>query len=217
MTLTLWKANRLPVLTDTITSDGAAVDLSSSTVNFQMRPAASDRLVINASATVTSGPLGAVSYAWTTTDVERVGNFICWWQVTTGGLTQDTPEFTLSIVEHAPASVATPVAVDPSGQTTIFQGDAYLDADQRALQYELDLVDIKDLTGLTVTLKVAGPGGITKAMTVVAIDAVKVDLASTDTAGMSIGTHQFTIQATTSSGNFVTLLHSTFTVQAAPA
>lgn len=217
MTLTLWKGNLLPTLTDTITSGGDPVDLSSSTVHFRMRPQTSDRLVVDSSATVISGPDGTISYTWQTTDVERVGSFFGWWQVTTSAKTQDTPEFDIEIVEHAPASVATAVPVDPSGQTTIFQGDAYLDADQRALQYELDLVDIKDLTGLTVTLKVAGPGGITKAMTVVGIDAVKVDLASTDTAGMTIGTHQFTIQATTSAGNFVTLLHSTFQVLAAPA
>lgn len=217
MTLTLWKNNRLPVLTDTITAEGTAVDLTASTVKFKMRPAVSDRLTIDAAATVVSAAAGTVSYPWATVDTDTVGSFLCWWEVTTSAKTQDTPEFALLIVEHAPPSVDTPTPVGAGGQTTIFQGDAYLDADQRALQYEIDLVDMKDLTGLTVTLKIAAPSGLSKAMTVTGIDAVKVDLSSTETATLAVGTHQFSIVVTTSAGNFVTLLHSTFQVLAAPA
>ena len=57
--------------------------------------------------TMTSGStvaqLGGVRYDWAAVDVDTQGSYNAWWQITlTGGKTQDTPEFDVSIFAHAP-------------------------------------------------------------------------------------------------------------------
>lgn len=211
MTLSLWKDNRLPSLTDTITANDTAVNLTGSSVTFSMRHATAATLKINgATATIVTAASGTVRYDWTANDVDTVGDFECWWTVTTSGKTQDTPEFALSIVEHAPASIAVPSPVATDGSTEIYQGDSYLDAYGRALQYELEVVEAPDLTGVTVTYRIAD--ALEKTMTVVGEDAVKVDLTSAETAALTVGSHAFEIEATVSVGNVVTLLRSDIVV-----
>ena len=212
MTLTLWKDNRLPIITDTITANGSAVNLGSSTVKFKMRQVGSASLKIDASATVVSAPAGTVSYAWAAADVDVVGSYLCWWEVTTSAKAQDTPEFALEVVEHAPDSVPVSTPVGVGGATTIYAGDAYLGADERALHYEVELLEMKDLTGLTVTWRVESH--TSKVMTVAGVDGLKVDLTSAETTAIPTGVHQMEIEATTSTGNRVTLLRSTLTVNA---
>jgi hypothetical protein len=213
MTLTMWRDNRLPQLTDTITteSDGAAVNLAGRTVTFSMRDANSAALKISAaSATVVSAADGEVSYGWTAADVDTVGDYLCWWTVTTSGLTQDTPEFEIAIQEHAPDPIVVTNPVGSGGATSIIQGDSYLNADGRALMYELQVMDAPDITGLTLTYRVEGE--LEKTMTVVGEDGARVDLTSAETAALTIGTHLTEIEATVSPGNFATLMRSTITV-----
>lgn len=213
MTLTMFKDNRLPLLTDTITSSAVAVNLTGSTVTFSMRSADSAALKVSAaSATVVTAAEGTVSYAWAAVDVDTVGEYSCFWSVTTSGKTQDTPEFAVSIVEHAPDSVAVPNPVGDGGSTEIYQGDSYLDAYGRALQYELQVVEAPDLTGTTVTFRIAD--AFEKTMTIVGEDAVKVDLTSAETTALTVGSHQFEIEAAVSVGNVVTLLRSDIVVLA---
>jgi hypothetical protein len=213
MTLTMWRDNRLPILTDTITANSAAVNLTGSTVTYSMRHATSAALKVNgATATIVSAAAGTVSYAWAAVDVDTVGDFLGWWSVSSSGKTQDTPEFAIEIVEHAPDSVNVPEPVGADGATEIYQGDSYLDAYGRALQYELQVVEAPDLTGTTVTFRVAD--ALEKTMTVVGEDAVKVDLTSAETAALTVGSHQFEIEAAVSVGNVVTLLRSDLVVLA---
>jgi len=211
MTLTIWKDNRLPVLSDTITSGGTAVDLTGSTVTLSMRNSLSAALKITgASATVVTPAAGIVQYAWAAGDVDTVGTYKGWWTVTTSGLTQDTPEFDLEVVEHAPASLPVPVPVGADGTTTIYQGDGYLSADGRALIYQLSVMDAPDLTGLTVTWRVQGT--LEVSASVVGEDAISVDLTSAQTTALTDGQYQLELEGVTAATATVTLLRTTLTV-----
>lgn len=212
MSLELWKNNRLPSLTDTITAEGQPVDLTGSTVKLKARVAGSSALKIDASATPVVAASGTVRYDWAAADVDTVCELACWWEVTTSGKTQDTPEFTVIVKEHAPDAVEVPSPVGTDGDTTIRRGDSYLDAVGRALVYQLQVVDSPDLTGLDVVFRVNE--ALEKAMTVVDEDTLKVDLTSMETAALTEDSYAFEIEATVSvDDDVVTLLRATLTVE----
>lgn len=102
--LVWYVGNRDPSITETITVDGAAYDLSSSTVVFKMRAVASTTLKVSASATVVSAPAGTVRYDWAALDVDTAGFYLVWWEVTTGGKVQSVHEALIEIRAHAAAS-----------------------------------------------------------------------------------------------------------------
>lgn len=95
--------SRNPSLSDRITVDGAAFDLSSSTVAFSMRPIGSSTPRVNAAAAVVvNAANGDVRYDWQAADVVAPGGlFLAWWDVTTSGKTQTKGEFLLELREHA--------------------------------------------------------------------------------------------------------------------
>lgn len=67
------------------------VDLTGCTVRFQMRAVDDKRYQVNAVASVTNGPAGAVSYSWGANDLSRPGTFLGQWEVTyLGGRVQTT-------------------------------------------------------------------------------------------------------------------------------
>jgi hypothetical protein len=101
----IWfKNNRLPSITETLTyADGTVVDLTGATVKFKMRALNSAVLKVDASATVVGTPtLGQVRYDWAAIDVDTVGRFLVWWEVTAGGKTQDMGEAVIEFRAHAP-------------------------------------------------------------------------------------------------------------------
>lgn len=217
MTVTLFRDNRLPVLAGTITyEDGTTVNLTSASVKLKMRPANSAALKVDSAGSVVTGADGTVSYPWATGDVDTVGNYKAWWEVTLSGLTQDTPEFDVEIIEHAPESsvVPSPVATDGSGLTTIYKGDSYSNTYGRALTYQLQLQDSPDITGLTVKWRIYSgvTGVLEKTMTVVGEDAVYVELTSAETAALSAQTYLFEIEATVTGSEYVTLLRGQLVV-----
>lgn len=96
--------DRNPSITDTITSGGVAVDLTSSTVQFKMRPVGSSTVKVNQPATVVSAPAGTVRYDWQAADVDTEGFFLVWWEVTTSGKVQEKQEAVIEFRAHAPTA-----------------------------------------------------------------------------------------------------------------
>lgn len=95
-----------PPFTDTITRNGALVDLTEATVKFYMRPLLSRKAVIEGeSGEVISPPdteKNNVRYHWTEGDVANEGEFMAWWSFTKAGLSEETPEFPITFTSHAP-------------------------------------------------------------------------------------------------------------------
>lgn len=103
--IVMWKDNRAPSLTDTIRIDGAAFDLTGSTVKLKMRLETSATLEVDAAATIVSAAAGTVRYDWAAADVDTAGEYVAWWEVTlAGGKKQDTDEFPVVVREHAPTA-----------------------------------------------------------------------------------------------------------------
>lgn len=107
--ITHFKGNRSPSMTDTIRVNGAPFNLTGKTVKFKMRSESSSTLKVDANATISNPPGtdGQVHYDWAALDVDTVGRFLFWWSVDLGGsVIQDTPEFLITFVDHAPVSRA---------------------------------------------------------------------------------------------------------------
>ncbi len=215
MSIQIWKNNRLPSLDYVFTVSGVVFDLTGSTVTFSMRQATSSRLKVSgATATITDAENGDVSYPWAAADVDTVGEYLGWLTYNYLGVTQDTPEFSVRVVEHAPESIEIVYPVASSGLTSIYQGDAYLAAQNRHLVYEIETMDAPLLAGSTITYRVEGKATYT--MTAVGKDQAYLELTSVQSQALQPGNYNFSIMAATS-GNTVTMMRNQLVVTAALA
>lgn len=106
--LTYWKGNRSPSITGTITVDGVAFDLTGSSVNFRLRAESSSALALDESAVVVTPAAGTVRYDPSASFAAlAAGEYLAWWTVTLpSAKTQDSPEFTIAMLDHAPLTRA---------------------------------------------------------------------------------------------------------------
>jgi hypothetical protein len=88
--------------------DGTAFDLTGSSVKFKMRLETSATLKVDTAAVVVSAAAGTVRYDWAAIDVDTAGDYIGWWEVTlSGGKLQDTPQFSIHMVDLAAVALDT--------------------------------------------------------------------------------------------------------------
>lgn len=110
-TVRIYEDTTSPSLTDTITVNGTAFDLTSSTVKFRMRAVGSTTLKVDAAATVVSAVAGTVRYDWVAADTDTPGDYVGWWRVTLPSTrVQETTEFPVEVIAHAAASSLTTLA-----------------------------------------------------------------------------------------------------------
>jgi hypothetical protein len=122
--------DRSPSITETITVDGVAFNLSSSTVKLKMRALNSSTLKVDAAATIVSAPAGTVRYDWAAADVDTAGLFLVSWEVTTSGKTQSVMEAVIEFRARAGLTNAY-VEVEQVKKSLELEGTSFADADIR--------------------------------------------------------------------------------------
>ncbi len=123
----IWYVGNLdPSVTETITSDGVAVNLTGATVKFKMRAVGSTTLKIDANAVIVTALEGKVRYDWQAADVDTAGFYLVWWTVTIGGKTQDVGE---ALIEFRAHGTVGPLYVEPEELKTLIslEGTTYAD------------------------------------------------------------------------------------------
>jgi len=94
-----------PAVEDTIRIDGDPVALDA--VTFRMRPESGSTLVVDSVASLVDAPTGSVRYDWAAGDTDTPGDYLAWWHATPTGMEpQDTAEFSVRVLEHAPQAWA---------------------------------------------------------------------------------------------------------------
>lgn len=105
--ITLFQHNLSPTISDVLTrEDGSIYDLTNCSLQFRMRREDSAALEIDNAASIIDAAEGVWTYSWQEGDTDVPGTFKAWLVVTPqGSQPQDTPEFTVTILSHAPLQV----------------------------------------------------------------------------------------------------------------
>jgi hypothetical protein len=99
------KGALLPILTATLTDEVGPINLTGSTVKFQMRLPGSNLLKVDSAAVIVGAATnGQVSYTWQTANVDTIGLYIGWFLVTysgSGNLYAPEPPMVIEITRGA--------------------------------------------------------------------------------------------------------------------
>lgn len=131
--LLVWAVGaRNPSITENITVNGVAFDLTSSTVRFKMRAVNSTTLKVDAAATIVApATAGNVRYDWAAADVDTAGTYLVWWEVTTSGKVQAVGEAVIEFRAHAPLTNGY-VEIEEFKKTLTLSGTTFADVDIEA-------------------------------------------------------------------------------------
>lgn len=124
-----WKDRTDPSITQVISVDGVAVDLTGTTVTFSMRAVGASTLTVDHAATTfvnSTGSNGAVEYQWQAADVDTAGLFLVWWTVDS---TQDVAEALVEFRDHSPATQPAYVELEVFKETAQLSGQTFADRD----------------------------------------------------------------------------------------
>lgn len=97
--LTFVQFDTSPSVFGTLAVDGVALNLSGSTVRFQMRLVGEARYTVDAAASIVTPAAGTVRYDWAAGDLAVPGEYVARWQVTYGDTTvqHSEPENTITV------------------------------------------------------------------------------------------------------------------------
>lgn len=128
--LLVWHVgDRNPSITENITVDGVAFDLTSSTVVFKMRAVGSTTLKVNAAATIVAPATnGNVRYDWAALDVDTAGTYLVWWEVTTSSKVQAVGEAIIEFRAHSPLASNGYVELEEAKKALSLDSTTYADA-----------------------------------------------------------------------------------------
>jgi hypothetical protein len=90
-------------LEDQITREGRPYDLTGASVKLKVRLADSEDLKVDEDAVVLEDEKGIVRYEWADVDIDTVGEYFGWWEITNpDSSVTDTSEFSIIVAQHAP-------------------------------------------------------------------------------------------------------------------
>lgn len=129
--LLYYVGDRNPSITETITVDGTAVNLTGLSAKFKMRAVGSSTLKVNAAVSNTLDSTGVVRYDWLAIDVDTEGEYICWWEITTSSKVQAMHEAVIEFRNHASLTNVY-VEIEQFKATSDLTGFTFADGDIRA-------------------------------------------------------------------------------------
>jgi hypothetical protein len=133
-TLIWYVGDRQPSITDTITVDGVAVNLTGHTVRFKARELGSSTLLVDQPTSNTPDATGVVRYDWSAADIATNGilnlprKALVWWEDTSGGKVETLGEAIIEVRAHAPQTLAY-VELEEFKRTANLSGQTYVDND----------------------------------------------------------------------------------------
>lgn len=121
-------SDRNPSITDTVTINGVAVDLSTKATTFKMRAVGSSTLKVN-QAVSTKNSSGVWTYNWGASDLDTASTYLVWVTVDMGGGALETVnEAVIEVRAHAPGTNAY-VELEEFKKTAELTGTSFSDND----------------------------------------------------------------------------------------